>query len=43
MIDIIDNLATVSSTQTLTLGATNLAKLTTEQIQIATDKGWTVM
>ena len=42
MIDIIDNLATVSTTQTLTLGATNLAKLTTEQIQIATNKGWTV-
>ena len=42
LIDIINNLATVSTTQTLTLGATNLAKLTTEQIRIATDKGWTV-
>lgn len=42
MIDIINNLATVSTTQTLTLGAVNLAKLTTEQIQIATNKGWTV-
>ena len=42
IIDIINNLATVSTTQTLILGATNLAKLTTEQIQIATDKGWAV-
>ena len=41
IIDIIDNMTIVSSTQTLTLGATNLAKLTTEQIQIATDKEWT--
>ena len=29
-------------TQKLTLGATNLAKLTAEEIAIATDKGWTV-
>ena len=43
LIDIINNLATVSTTQTLTLGAVNLAKLTTEQIQIATNKGWTVV
>ena len=42
LVSIINNLATVSTTQTLTLGSTNLAKLTTEQIQIATDKGWTV-
>ena len=42
LVSIINNLNTVSTTQTLTLGATNLAKLTTEQIQIATDKGWTV-
>ena len=42
LIDIINNLATVSTTQTLILGATNLAKLATEQIQIATNKGWTV-
>jgi len=29
-------------TQKLILGSTNLAKLTAEEIQIATDKGWTV-
>ena len=39
---IINNLNTVSETQTLRLGSNNLAKLTPEQIQIATDKGWTV-
>lgn len=30
------------NTQSLTLGATNLAKLTAEEIAIATNKGWTV-
>lgn len=30
-------------TQKLSLGSTNLAKLTTEEIQIANDKGWTVL
>lgn len=39
---IIDNLITVTTTKTLTLGATNLAKLTEEEIAIATNKGWTV-
>lgn len=29
-------------TQSLKLGATNMAKLTAEEIKIATDKGWTV-
>ena len=29
-------------TQKLVLGSTNIAKLTAEEIQIATDKGWTV-
>ena len=43
LVSIINNLNTVSTTQTLTLGATNLAKLTPAQIQIATDKGWTVV
>lgn len=33
---------TGQSAKTLTLGATNLAKVTTEQIAIATDKNWTV-
>ena len=39
---IINNLITVASTKTLTLGATNLAKLTDEEKAIATGKGWTV-
>lgn len=39
---IINNLITVTTTKTLTLGATNLAKLTEEEIAIATNKGWTV-
>ena len=30
------------NTQSLTLGSTNLAKLTAEEIAIATNKGWTV-
>ena len=42
LMSIINNLSTVSSTQTLTIGATNLAKLNSEQIKIATDKGWTL-
>ena len=43
LMSIINNLNTVSTTQTLTLGSTNLAKLTPEQIKIATDKNWTVV
>ena len=39
---IINNLMTATSTKTLTLGATNLAKLSSEEIAIATNKGWTV-
>ena len=39
---IINGLQTVTSTQTLTLGSTNLAKLTEADKQIATDKGWTL-
>ena len=35
-------LATVTEAQTLTIGSSNLAKLTDEQIAIATNKGWTV-
>ena len=42
LMSIINNLATVTTTQTLTLGATNIAKLTTDEIAIATGKGWTV-
>ncbi len=32
-----------ATTQTLNIGATNLAKLTTEEKQIATNKGWTLI
>ena len=39
---ILNNLATVTSTQTLTMGATNLAKLTDGDKAIATNKGWTL-
>ena len=39
---IINNLMTTTSTKKLTLGATNLAKLTDEEKAIATGKGWTV-
>ena len=39
---ILNNLKTVTSTQTLTMGTTNLAKLTDEDKAIATNKGWTL-
>ena len=39
---VINGLQTVTSTQTLTLGSTNLAKLTEADKQIATNKGWTL-
>lgn len=39
----INNLAEVTTSPTLTLGAKNLAKLTEDQIAIATNKGWTVV
>ena len=42
LLDVINNLATVTTTKTLTLGTTLLAKLTAEQIAVATNKGWTV-
>jgi hypothetical protein len=42
LMSIINNLATVTSTKTLTLGTTNLAKLSDEEKAIATNKGWTV-
>ena len=42
IVKVLNNLATVTSTQTLTLGTTNLAKLTDEDKLIATDKGWTL-
>lgn len=42
LVEILNNLATITSTQTLTMGATNLAKLTNEDKAIATNKGWTL-
>ena len=39
---VINGLQTVTTTQTLTLGSTNLAKLTEADKKIATDKGWTL-
>lgn len=42
LVEILNNLATVTTTQTLTMGATNLARLTDEDKLIATNKGWTL-
>lgn len=42
LVTVLNNLATVTSTKTLTMGATNLAKLTDEDKAIATNKGWTL-
>lgn len=42
LLNIIDCLCTTTETLNLTLGSANLAKLTSSEIQIATDKGWTV-
>lgn len=42
LITILNNLAVVTTTQTLKIGATNLAKLTDEEKAIATNKGWTL-
>lgn len=42
LVTVLNNLATVTTTQTLTLGEVNLAKLTDEDKKIATDKGWTL-
>lgn len=43
LLAVINGLATVSSTTTLTLGSTLLAKLTDDDKKIATDKGWTLV
>lgn len=40
---VINNLMEVSSTKNLKIGTTNIAKLTPEEIAIATNKGWTVL
>ena len=46
LMNVINNLYDIASkgvaTQQLVLGSTNLAKLTTEEIQIATSRGWSV-
>ena len=42
LVELINNLQTVTSTKTLTLGSTNLAKLTDAEKQVATNKGWTL-
>ena len=42
LLEIIGNLKTVTSTTILTMGATNLAKLTDEDKAIATNKGWSL-
>lgn len=42
LMSIINNLSTITETHTLTIGSTNLTKLTDEQIAIATNKGWTI-
>lgn len=42
LVEILNNLSRVTSTQRLTMGSTNLAKLTDEDKAIATNKGWTL-
>ncbi len=39
---VINGLQTVATSQTLTLGTTNLAKLSDAEKKVATDKGWTL-
>ena len=42
LMSIINNLATVSTTQNLEIGSANLAKLSDEQIAIAVNKNWSL-
>lgn len=42
LVELLNNLGTVTTTQTLTLGSTLLAKLTEDDKAIATNKGWTL-
>ena len=41
-IDLFNSLGTPTTTQTITIGSTNLAKLTSADIQIAYDKNWAI-
>ena len=42
LVNLIDNLPTVSSAHSFKIGETNLGKLSAEQIAVATDKNWTL-
>ena len=42
LVEILNNLATVTTSPTLTMGSRNLAKLTDADKAIATGKGWTL-
>ena len=42
LVTVLNNLGTPTATQTLTIGSKNLAKLTEEDIAIATQKNWTL-
>ena len=42
LVTILNNLATLTSTASLKMGATNLDKLTDDEKAIATNKGWTL-
>ncbi len=42
LVEILNNLNTVTTTQTLTMGSDKLALLTDDDKKIATDKGWTL-
>lgn len=42
LVEILNNLGTVTSSKTLTMGTDNLNKLTEEDKLIATNKGWTL-
>ena len=42
LVNILNALPNASASRVCNLGSTNLAKLTPEQIAIATNKGWTL-
>ena len=43
LMNVINALEPTDTTLTLTIGSTNIAKLTAEELAIATEKGWTVV